>query len=72
MGVMECDRNGCDNIMCSKYSNNYGYICDECFEEMKGSDLSIETFMAKRKVVLESYDYEKEFGLSQKSEVKEE
>ena len=35
MGVMPCDRNGCENILCRKYSIEYGYVCDECLEEMK-------------------------------------
>jgi len=34
MGVLNCDRNGCDNVMCDRSSHEYGYICDECFEEL--------------------------------------
>lgn len=34
MGVMACNRNGCDNIMCDRYSQKYGYICGQCFEEL--------------------------------------
>ena len=34
MGVLECDRRGCDNIMCDRYSDKYGYICWECYSEM--------------------------------------
>jgi len=34
MGVMGCSRNGCDSVMCDRYSHKYGYICDECFEEL--------------------------------------
>lgn len=32
MSVLACSRQGCENIMCDKYSYIYGYICDECFE----------------------------------------
>lgn len=35
MGVMECSRNGCDHILCECYSFEYGYICNECKEELK-------------------------------------
>jgi len=34
MGVKECARNECENIMCDRYSNEYGYICNECYEEL--------------------------------------
>jgi hypothetical protein len=29
----QCNRNGCNNYA-RKYSSSYGYICDECFEEI--------------------------------------
>ena len=35
MGVLACDRRGCNNIMCDHYSPEYGYICDECLNELK-------------------------------------
>ncbi len=38
MGVLHCARNGCSNIMCDRYSYTYGYICNECFEELVSSD----------------------------------
>jgi hypothetical protein len=34
MGVLACDRDGCTNIMCDRYSHNFGYICGDCFSEM--------------------------------------
>lgn len=34
MGVLACDRKGCDNIMCDNYSPEYGYICWECLREL--------------------------------------
>ena len=49
MGVMNCRRNGCNNIMCNRYSSEYGYICNECFEELLHSTLSIRDFMEIRK-----------------------
>lgn len=37
MGVLSCDRNGCENIMCDYhyYSNDHSsyYICNDCREE---------------------------------------
>jgi len=34
MGVMACFRNGCNNIMCDRYSDEFGYICNDCFSEL--------------------------------------
>ena len=34
MSVLACDRSGCPNIMCDRYSYDYGYLCRECFEEL--------------------------------------
>jgi len=34
MGVIPCDRVGCENIMCSRLSDRYGYLCWECFDEL--------------------------------------
>ena len=51
MGVMTCYRKGCDNIMCNRYSANYGYICDDCFKELvrRGPLVKIDDFMATKK-----------------------
>lgn len=49
MGVIPCDRSGCTNIMCDRYSWAYGRICDSCFEELCRSSWpldSIAEFMA--------------------------
>lgn len=35
MGVLNCSRKGCDNIMCDTYVESVGYICYECQEEFK-------------------------------------
>lgn len=47
--VRSCNRLGCNNIMCSRYSYLYGYICNECFEELVLSRKSIEEFMKTEK-----------------------
>lgn len=45
MGVLTCSRGNCINIMCDKHSYDYGYICDDCFEELVFTNLSIADFM---------------------------
>ena len=52
MGVMRCDRKKCESIMCDRYSEEYGYICDECFSELENdeSGISIKDFMETAKV----------------------
>lgn len=35
MGVMSCHRSYCENIMCSTYIQEVGYICGECQEEFE-------------------------------------
>lgn len=30
MGVMQCHRKGCEEIMCSTYVSSVGYICSDC------------------------------------------
>lgn len=40
MGVMACDRSGCDNVMCDLMVDN-SYVCNECaneFREAVGTD----------------------------------
>lgn len=34
MSVLECDRNNCDKVMCDYYSDEFGYLCYECMEEL--------------------------------------
>lgn len=50
MSVLACRRAGCENIMCDRYSTQYGYICEECFEELVNSKLSISYFMQMLKI----------------------
>lgn len=45
MGVLPCNRDECENVMCDRYSHKYGYICYECFEELINTDLNIKIFM---------------------------
>ena len=45
MGVLACNRTGCDNIMCDKHSNTYGYICNSCYNELLLSGKNIVEFM---------------------------
>lgn len=34
MSVLQCSRQDCRAISCERYSHHYGYICEECFEEL--------------------------------------
>jgi hypothetical protein len=47
MGVLTCSRRHCGNIMCDRSSNQYGYICNDCFDELvaSGQHTNIEIFM---------------------------
>lgn len=35
MGVLACDRRGCDSIMCDYYHHTHGYICSSCISELQ-------------------------------------
>lgn len=35
MGVKECSRKNCDQIMCETYISDIGYVCYECKQEFK-------------------------------------
>jgi hypothetical protein len=60
MGVMACQRKGCPHIMCDKYSRNYGYICNKCYEELLVSILPIADFMASESAILSNRKQELE------------
>ena len=51
MGVQSCGKNGCEYVMCDRYSPTYGYICEECFEELvnSGATTNIQDFMNSEK-----------------------
>ncbi len=34
MGIMRCQRGICNHILCDRHSTVYGYICDDCFDEL--------------------------------------
>ena len=36
MSVLACNRKNCKNVMCDHLSNIYGYICNDCFNELVG------------------------------------
>lgn len=36
MGVLACDREGCENIMCSYISHDHSaYLCDSCMADLQ-------------------------------------
>lgn len=35
MGIMECSRTGCDEIMCEKIHTFGNYICNRCMRDFK-------------------------------------
>ncbi len=50
MGVLACDRLGCENIMCEYISPKFGYLCEDCLEELKDSEeMCISSFMSRPK-----------------------
>lgn len=49
MGVLACDRGGCDKVMCDRMSaDGRWYLCSECFAELVslGVDVDIDEFMS--------------------------
>lgn len=59
MGVLPCDRAGCENIMCDRLSSRYGYICWECFEDLIDSGTTdIKEFMGRELKYEEKPDLE--------------
>jgi len=71
MGVMECRRKGCTNIMCEMYSQEFGYICWSCFEELVDKQIDVGTFMETPKQNNSPYTrdyYEKVFGKDKRLE----
>jgi len=35
MGVLQCDREDCKNVMADYYSEEVGYICRDCLNELE-------------------------------------
>lgn len=61
MEVKNCNRSGCENIGCSRYSNKFGYLCEECFTELTYSNCyKIVDFMNSAKWSKMSQEFRKE------------
>lgn len=46
MGIMQCSRMGCENILCDNYSSKHGYLCNTCKIELKSKiGVSFKKFM---------------------------
>jgi len=47
MSVMKCDRKGCENTNCQRHSNEHGYLCNNCFNELikYGPTVDVRLFM---------------------------
>lgn len=56
MGVLACDRNGCENIMCDNVSYERNeYLCHECKSELKSIGFTnINAFMESEKLSYEN------------------
>jgi len=53
MSVLHCQRKGCSNIMCDRHSPEFGYICDECFEDLiRSPHVDICDFMHSEKTTI--------------------
>ncbi len=59
MSVLSCNRKDCENVMCDRYSDAHGYICDECFAELLlvFPDVTIASFMDSPKSGEKKLDY---------------
>jgi hypothetical protein len=59
MSVLACDREGCENIMCDRLSDEYGYICYICYSELIAtSPKPIKEFMNTDAVVCKDIGWE--------------
>lgn len=57
MSVLQCNRNGCDNIMCDYLSDKHGYLCWECRNELLSKrGIKIKDFMRSPKVSEQEID----------------
>jgi len=54
VSVLECDRRGCEHIMCDRLSDTHGYICWQCYDELINlGTLDIAGFMDSAKAVVD-------------------
>ena len=60
MGLLVCDRKGCENIMCDNISHERNeYLCWECKQELKEDGFCcIDNFMLSNKQQPTSYQQE--------------
>jgi hypothetical protein len=50
MGSMSCHRNGCENTGCRRCASRYGYLCEECYQELLQKPMiDIQDFMDSKK-----------------------
>lgn len=60
-GMKPCNRAGCYNVMCGRFSEAFGYLCDTCFNELTtiGVDTDVQAFMdsTERRGGKESYTH---------------
>lgn len=61
MGVLKCDRKDCEHIMCERLSDEHGYLCSTCFEELIDlriplDSLEIKKFMQTPKKIKHTID----------------
>jgi hypothetical protein len=49
MGMVRCYKKNCQNILCGRFSHKYGYLCNECFDELikSGPETNLDNFMGK-------------------------
>lgn len=60
MGVKQCNRNGCETILCDHYSPDYGYICNSCLRELSEiTHRDITKFMNSKKESAVLFDQER-------------
>jgi hypothetical protein len=73
MGVLACDRKGCNNIMCDYCVNNRWYICTDCIEDFKGyvakeahgETLTEERILELFERFMESYSEPKDYNFNE-------
>jgi len=50
MGVMECERKGCEQILCRRMVCDNRYICESCYEDLLEYKKTWPSTMTKDKV----------------------
>lgn len=67
MSVLECNRRGCNNIMCDNISYKHGYLCYECKQELidTNGSVSFYEFMNSEKGSDVQYNCEWEYQVNE-------